>query len=520
MKQEIFTQSFKNTLGSLGYSVPDIISDLSYLKESSNAQRLLKKWTGLPNNTIKDGLFNRERDIVAPKIYLAIEKKFDQWMKSETIEELPTLTVKEVSRTASISPQQVVSVLARFPFVFDIAGYTYTSSVQKPIFPDDRLSLKDSKRFGVSASRVSREGRYQSKKPGGNQVQKAGLQNSRINNVIRTRSWENLKIRFSPTMPKGVDVDYGVMEDLEIQQQIDAISAADIMYAEPNAQNIVDVYNWFQKNGYGNNWIYKQKEALFAEKLVRLSRGESVDFLIWNCIGFKWFTDPKGGMPTCNIENNLDAAITPFFQNRIDDLYTFLSTLGNPNIIILVPSNEGLDTSGVWKYKQPEDERRYILNQTVSGLQEVFTSGSNANIQVMLWQDYIASRGANETTESYSRQGANRIRGSQKFSRILNEAVLSGKKYFAQNGITNINEETLRERELLYYGVYAGEGVVYEELQNRGQNIVVVNFEEFRVPQMEFLGANGDLAIATPITEEEMLSYYQWEARQVTKRTI
>lgn len=521
MNQEIFTPGFRDTLKSLGYSVPDLVADLDDLSGSADTRRLLREWTGLPNDVIGEGLFNDERDVIAPCIYAVLLKELDPWIKVNATDGLPELSVKQVSRVTQMSPQKIVSVLGLYPLLFDINGIQYTSSVQKPEFPaGDNLRLKDSHRFDVSASRVSREARYQSRKPGGIQVQKSGLQNSRINSVIRKKAWENLEIRFIPCDFDENSVNYGVMSDLEIDSKNAEQSSIDSVYTQENAQDILDVYRWFQDIGFGKNWLYKQKDALFVQSLIRLSRGEPVDFLIWNCIGFQWFADPKGAMPTCNITNNLDAAITPFFQNKIYDIETVLSTLGKPRITILAPSNEALDTSGVWRYEQSEGERKIILNETVTGLQRIFCSRLNTNIQVMSWQEYLLSRGARYDSQYYSKQGEYRLRSSKKFNKIIKEAVKSGQGYFAQNKITNIQNTMLRDREIAYYGVYAGEGVAFEELQKRGQGIVIVNFEEFRVPQMEFLGANGNLSILTPIKENEMLSYYRWEARQVANRSL
>jgi hypothetical protein len=310
------------------------------------------------------------------------------------------------------------------------------------------------------------------------------------------------------------------MEDLEIPIQDTAKTVEETIYAEPEGTKIMQAFKWFKEVGFDKNWVYRNNEVGFAENLVKLSRGEPIDFLIWNCIGFKWFEDARDEMPSCSINNNLDAAITPFFRERIQEIAKVLSTIGNPNVTILVPSNEAFD-GRVWKYRQSREEREDVISQVVSGLTNTFKGiplPPNASLNVTRWDDYLASRCIEGRPEDYSEKGENRLRESANFRKIVKEATKSGRGYFAQNGIINIRDDVFEKRQVMYYGVYAGEGVAFEELQAKRRGITVINFEEMRVPQMAFLGALGNLAIVTPIKSEEMVGYYRWEERQIAKR--
>lgn len=315
--------------------------------------------------------------------------------------------------------------------------------------------------------------------------------------------------------------EYDVMEELEVPLRQRTETVEEIAYREPQGRKIMNVMEWMKKVGAGRNWIYQNNEVGMALNLAKLARGELVDFPIWNCIGFEWVPDKNGEMPFCNITNNLDAAIVVYFAKKIEETSRVLASIGNPNIKILIPSNEALNKTGVWKYKQSEDERENILNETVSGLTS-FSSKlslpSACSLEVKRWDNYLISAGAKYSSDYYSQQGVQRLRESSNFGKVVKEGVKSGLAYFAQNGVTNIDKTVLEKREIGYYGIYSGEGVFYEEAQEAGRGIVILNFEEMRVSQMSFVGARGDLVIATPISSEQMTAFYQWEKAQIAKR--
>ncbi len=320
-----------------------------------------------------------------------------------------------------------------------------------------------------------------------------------------------------------VTSDSRVMAELSIDTATNLPNTVEeIIYAEPDGNDVMDVFKWFKEVGFGENWILGGNERLFAKNLTTFSQGEVTDFLIWNCIGFDWIKDPKGGFPFCNIRNNLDAGNTIYFKNKIQDMIEMLSFIGNPQISILVPSNEAFDER-VWRYRQPVDKRDSIINETVNGLNERFKDISlpdNAVVKAVRWDEFIAARGAQKTPQQYSAEGEKRIRSSINFQKIYRESIRSGRRYLKQNGITNVtNDGLLASRQIMYYGVYAGEGVSYEEQQRNGRNVIIVNFEEMRVSQMAYLGANGNTSFVTPIKWQQMQEFYQWEARQIAKRT-
>lgn len=514
-KKEIFNEKFRKQLQADGYPVLDIKNDLAV---SSNPIRVLRSWTNLSNDVLKNGLVNKYRDILAPNIYLSLTRVLNPWIKNQVDDVLPQLRAKELARRTGMSVRKVVEILSRYPYSVSINGIEFTTEITEPNLPKNRLRVKNSREFKVSPKKVIKEARYQSHKPGGGPIIKSGLQNRDVDRTIRRMAEDETIIKFKRVTPTD-QVSFEVMEALEIDTVPAKKSVEALLYSEPNGQDLMRVFEWFKQVGFGKNWVYKDQQSLFAENLVKLSRGEPVDFLIWNCIGFKWFADGKN-MPTCDIRDNLDAAITPYFQERIKELAQVLSSIGDPQITILVPSNEALDER-VWRYRQSNSEREAIITITTEELAQEFTEFSlptNARLQVLRWDDYLRSKNIKATAQRYSQEGEMRLKTNPNFEQMVNEAVRSGRGYFAQNGITGISDEVFAKRQIQYYGVYAGEGVVFEELQQKGQGVVVINFEEMRVPQMAFLGARGILSIVTPITNQEMVNYYQWEARQIAKR--
>lgn len=294
----------------------------------------------------------------------------------------------------------------------------------------------------------------------------------------------------------------------------------EVIYAEPKGNDIMDVFQWFKNGGFGENWVFGGNEKLLARDLVNFSRGVPTDFLVWNCIGFKWYKDPKGGPPTCDISAGLDTSMSIYYQDKIQEMAEMLSFIGEPKISVVLPSNEAFDDR-VFRYRQPKEERERIINEAVQGIQDNFDKlvvPDNTTIQAVRWDEFLKKRGAKKSPMQYSYDGEGKIKYSKDFDKISKEAVKSGRRYFAQIGITNITrDDLLLAQQIPYYGVYVGEGIAEKELQDQGGNVVVVNFEEMRVSQMAFMGADEDVSIVTPIKKQEMDKYYRYKNERVER---
>lgn len=315
--------------------------------------------------------------------------------------------------------------------------------------------------------------------------------------------------------------DDGIMDELMVPAPEELPNTLEeIIYTGEKGNDIMDVFNWFKEGGLGSNWVLGGNERRFAKDLVDFSQGKPTDFIIWNCIGFQWKNDLKGGFPLSDISPNLDASIAWYFKAKIKDMCEWLSCIGNPEVSILVPSNEALDER-VWRYTQLAEEREGVINQAVTGLSDKFKTmpvPENVCLQVTRWDDFLLRRSAEKTQTAYSQEGENRVRESKNIAKITKEAVGSYRRYLQDNGIKNLKDDELANRRIMYYGVYAGEGVFYEEQKKRNRNTIVVNFEEMRVAQMGYLGSDGSATFVTPITLPQIQKYYRFENSQTTQR--
>ncbi|MEI6728612.1 MAG: hypothetical protein WCK98_03130 [bacterium] len=320
----------------------------------------------------------------------------------------------------------------------------------------------------------------------------------------------------------GIDV----MEELTPQLFTNTLQTPeDIIDQSPKSQEINEVFQWFKRTNGTKNWILYSKniteQIKFAKLLVDFSEGKPVEFVIWNCIGFDWFQDIENKFPTCKINSNRDASITLYFKERINEVAKQLSKLGSPRITVLLPTNEAFDDR-VWNYNQERQDREQIMDDAVLAVQKGFEDvdfPQNCFFKVMRWDEYVSLKTPETAAEEYSELGEQKLRKSPIFTKILKEAVRSGNSYFTDRFGIKISNEILSERQIRYYGVYAGEGVFFNRLQNE-LNITtcLINLEEARVPQNEYLGSDGSLCVVTPAQTSEINQFYAWEKKQLNKR--
>ena len=271
------------------------------------------------------------------------------------------------------------------------------------------------------------------------------------------------------------------------------------------------------KNQRRRRWILEadekqQNEKLLAKDLMEFSEGKPTDFIVWNCLGFKWQQESQGGYPFCSITSDIDTAIVPYFLPKLQAFIEKLSGIGNPTIVPMVPSNEATYES-MWNYLQDRQTRELIVNSAVVGLTERFQTvqfPKQAKVIPMRWDGYLRSRGIEKTAEDYSKEGEQLLLGSTDLDRIRVEAIQNGIEYFGRYQI-RVDREKIAPKRIRYYGMYVGEGAAMADIRKSGRNIIVINFEEFRVSKMALRGARGNLSIVTPITDEEMAGYYKWE---------
>jgi len=275
---------------------------------------------------------------------------------------------------------------------------------------------------------------------------------------------------------------------------------------------IGQLIKWLKQVG-PKNWIYGGQLPLLKESLAAFSQGEPVDFIIWNCIGFDWLPNQNNGYPPCRLNDNLEAAITLYYREKLLELSYYLAKIGAPNLFVLTPSNEALYEE-MWTYTQTFEERQALLSRTVAGLSQGLNQISwpeTAKVKAIRWDDYLKLNDIVTPAKEYSFAGTAKIINSPNFPDIQQSAIADGEDYFRQYGI-QVKKSVLAEKRIIYDGMYAGEGIALKEIKNQtGKKFVVINLEEFRVAKRTYFGADENLPIITPIKPREMEKYYRWE---------
>ena len=407
-------------------------------------------------------------------------------------EELPT-TVEEVSRRTGLSPTQVIQILASRSDL----------SLQMPEL--DRLTkypVSAASEFGLNPKRIIKQARYQSRAPGGGPVQKSRLDENKASNIIREEAIKKAKITLG-TSPAG------------LKETVSNSKKSD--YEETRTEVVAEVINWFREQGSRKDWVLGRQGDLLAQRFDQLANGDRIDFLIWNCIGFQWEQDRPGGVPKCNLVSNRSESLAVYYKTKIAEISKQLVKLGQATITVLVPSNEafnaGYDRLGV--YKQDTEARNQLLDQTVNELKADLADTSLSNgitLTVKRWDKYIKDNGVGVPQEQLSEAGIDFMKASPQAKNIWPEMISSGLKKFRSKNLV-VNDAIAEKVNTPYYGMYVGEGLVLKD-----QPVIVLNFEEMRVSQLEFLGASGNLAIVTPIKPKEMSAFYQWKNGLIVKR--
>lgn len=462
------------------------------------AIRVVRQWTGFPNDEIKSGLYNPEREEQLPLVQQAVASLSSAWLKNDLTP--PDIRVKQVTRRTGLAPERIIKLVDKFqPEIKNGAGKYLLAianfDVLKPVINGNYSStLIGTDGLALSPKRVIKEARYQSRLPGGGPVQRARLQNKNIPGAVRAMAVENARIKFvSPQSLKPQPPE--LLKSLLGREDFSVISTIE----------------WFKKQRR-RKWLRGGNEQLLASDLMAFSQGQPTEFLIWNCLEFKWQQAPAGEKPPCTIKNSLDTSIVLYFQSKIEEVIRRLSLLGDFKVAVLVPSSEAT-FEDTWAYTQPRQERETVINKAVDDLNnrlQSFSVPDNASITAVRWDEYLLDKGIQKLPDEYSREGEQKIRRLPGFLDLQSKAVENEVAYFSQFGI-RVAGETVKNNGIRYYGTYAGEGQAMTDLRKIGTNVILLNFEEFRVAEMTALGADNGACIITPVNHKSMGTYYKFQ---------
>ena len=501
IETRIFSPEFINRLKSEGYPVDDILSDtivkLNGLGSTEGqarrsvaaaARRTLKNWTELSETEIKAAVYDENRDRILPEILKAIGFLARQWLSNDLVP--PPVTAKEISRQTRFSPRRIVGIISNFAPTVDGFGQEY------------RLELSDEENK-PPIKKAIKESRYESRPPGGGPVQRARFQKRRLPAQLERLAQERTKIEFfpidwQPEFPKNTS-DRAVNSGKSNEQ-----------FVNPD---VIEVIRYFKDRG-GKKWLRGTDETEFARVLQELSVGRETDVLIWNCFDFDWEQEKPGKYPACIISDDVDTSIVNYNIGKVRDAVEYLSLLGPVSPIVLVPSNEA--NAPTWKYVQSPAKREAVVNSVVNKLRKKINSGMGLSIEVMRWDDYLASRGIRKAPTEYSLMGTDLI--DLQVSKERKEAmVIDDQTYFDQFKLMVSRRES-KKRVLYYYGVYTGEGMAEAEVVRSGKNVILFDIEEFRVGEMTALGAEGAVPIVSPLSIAEKQDYYKWKKAVIRAR--
>ena len=292
------------------------------------------------------------------------------------------------------------------------------------------------------------------------------------------------------------------------------LSGSENNFEQSFNQDITDAIQYFKQKG-GKKWLRGVDEKGLAECLSKLTERQPTDIPVWNCFDFGWKENGPDKYPACIINDDVNESIVLYNFVRLRETVEYLSCLGTVNPIVLVPTNE--TNAPVWEYAQTPDEREAVVDSTVEKLrQKINNPTSGPVIEVMRWDDYLISRGIETKAETYSLEGVHVI--DKKLSEKRKAKMIQNdQSYFEQFRITVSSQES-EKRVPYYYGVYVGEGKAFAEIIKSGRNVILLDFEEFRVGEMTALGGEGNVPIISPLSAKEKLEYYQWKKDEISKK--
>ncbi|MBI2309432.1 hypothetical protein HYU89_00855 [Candidatus Collierbacteria bacterium] len=142
----------------------------------------------------------------------------------------------------------------------------------------------------------------------------------------------------------------------------------------PKISPEVAIFIDWLKNQRRRRWILEaddtqQNEKLLAKDLMEFSQGKSTDFIVWNCLTFEWEQDLPGKYPVCKVKSEPETSIVLFNLPRIQKMTTELAKIGDPEIIVMIPSTEAT-SERVWRYAQTREERETIVDEAVDKLNQ------------------------------------------------------------------------------------------------------------------------------------------------------
>ncbi len=456
------------------------LEDIFSLKppQRSSFREIRELLPELSNNQLYSCFYSTEEPD-SQKLAQIIKSELLPWLQTNA--PLPVLTLKQLSRLSQFSPESLKRQISQNQVTIELESETYLVGLSQTA-PN------------TNPKQAIKKGRYFSRPPGGGPAQKIRNSSRRIKNAIKKIALNNTPITLTPL--SSLDLDSKIADSID-PNPLDYLSRQLIESLKIRA---------------GKKWLYDQNSLPnFKADLAALRRDEPVDFVLWNCLEFSWINNGYNQYPSCEVNSDLSTAISVYFQPQITQFAQNLLTLGPARFTILTPSSEVTDPK-IWSYTQSLSDRLKLLSNTTKQLQLAYSS--IPSFQVQTWSQFLASQGEFTNPIDFTDFAQTLITQSPQLETLRQQAIKSDQQYLNQFGI-NLKPEVLRQSAIRYFAMYYAEGLAFAQLRRQGKRIVLINLEEYRVPQLTNLGSAATLPIITPVSSEEINNYYQWKKQYI-----
>lgn len=268
---------------------------------------------------------------------------------------------------------------------------------------------------------------------------------------------------------------------------------------------VADVEEYFMQNELDGKPIPAQE--VLTQRLTELAQGRNVPVVVFNCLDFSWEQARPGEYPLAVVRDEVLTSNATYYREQIADIRKNLSTIGNPDVTVVVPDSELLDTN-VFPFKQGIEERLGLREAVAGKLKEVFTTDSG--ISVLAWSEYCKKQGL-ILPQAYTAQNFEKIMADPKLAKKVKDQAKDSRKHFVRGGldpkyVASISDETMLTMTGQYLAMYAGEGQALKD-----SRAIVINLEDTRVRAWYERGADGQLPVVTPVNPTE---WYKWRNAQ------
>lgn len=242
-----------------------------------------------------------------------------------------------------------------------------------------------------------------------------------------------------------------------------------------------------------------------SQRLNELLEGRKIPVVVFQCIDFEWMADEEGKYPKALAKTDLSTPICSFYEEGILEVTSKLSTLGTPQLLIIIPDSELYDDRP-FSFAQSIKERQELATNFRIELPKLLPRICNEVGTVILWSDYCKSFGLASPSE-YTTTNFDKIKQDPKLAKKVRDQAKDSRRFFIRNGLnatymTTIPDEEMEERVGWYCAMYAGEGQALLE-----SGAITVNLEDGRVPAWFQRGAANLLPILSPVDPN---AFYAW----------